>query len=105
MASLELTVLAIALLLSTINISVYSWFDTHETQLNIGIWVIRVIAVLPGLVFIVWALYAMASNKDATLAMALLTSGIMLTGGAIQLLSLLVRKQQMRPGSQPDFGQ
>lgn len=94
MVTTELAVLAVALLLSTTSITVYSWFDGHRRNLRLGIWAIRITAILPGLASILWAIYAMATGKESTLAMALSTAGVLLVGGGVQLLSLLVRKQQ-----------
>lgn len=94
MVTIELVVLAIALLLSTTSITIYSWFDDHRKNLKLGIWAIRITAILPGLASILWAIYAMATGEESTLTMALSTAGIMLVGGGVQLLSLLVRKQQ-----------
>ena len=93
MVTTELAVLAIALLLSTNSIFVYAWLDRHGKQRNHAMWVIRITAILPGLVFTLRAIYAMATGKAQTLAMALLTAGILLVVGGIQLLSLLARKQ------------
>ena len=105
MVTTELAVLAIALLLSTSSISVYSWFDSHGKQLRLGIWAIRTIAIFPALVFILWAGYVMATGKESTLATALLMAGITLVGGGVQLLSLLLRKQQTAPDNQLNTGQ
>jgi len=93
MENLELVVLALALLLSTINIIVYSWFESRERYLNIGIWVMRVSGVLPGLVVLIWAIYVMATDSESTLGKALLTAGFLLVTGVVQLLSLLMTKQ------------
>ncbi|UCH49848.1 MAG: hypothetical protein JSU95_08835 [Betaproteobacteria bacterium] len=92
MVTTELAVLAIALLLSTTSISFYSWFEKPGKQLNTGIWAIRITAIFPGLVFVLWAIYSIATARESTLAMALLTAGILLVGGGVQLLSLLARK-------------
>ena len=97
MENLELVVLAVALLLSTTNIFVYSWFVEHEKYLHIGIWVIRVTGAFPGLVFSIWAIYAMATDRGSTLGIVLVTAGLLLVTGAIQLLSLLVRKHGVSP--------
>jgi hypothetical protein len=104
MVTTELAVLAIALLLSTTSITIYSWFDDHGKQLRLGIWAIRITAILPGLVSILWAIYAIATGEESTLAMALSMAGIMLVGGSVQLLSLLVRKQQTAPDRQFETG-
>lgn len=97
MGTIELAVLAIALLLSTSSIFVYSWCERHGKRIGIGLWIIRMIAVFPGLLFILWAIYAMATSKESKLGMALLTAGMLLVGGAVQLMSLLVRKQKSSP--------
>jgi len=97
MVSIELAVLATALLLSTSSIFVYSWFESHGKQPTIGIWIIRMMAVFPGLVFTLWAIYTMATGEESKLGMALLTAGMLLVGGAVQLLALLVRKQKLSP--------
>lgn len=94
---LELTVLALALLFSTANIFVYAWFENREKQLHTGMWVIRMTAVLPGFIAIVWAIFAMTTGKESTLVMALLTAGLLLVAGAIQLLSLLLNKGKTLP--------
>ena len=99
MVTLELTILTIALLLSTTTITIYSWFEDHGKRLKLGIWTIRLTAILPGLVFILWAMYALATGAESTLAAALSTAGILLVGGGVQLLSLLVRKQIATPDS------
>ena len=104
MVTTELAVLAIALLLSTTSITIYSWFDDHGKQLRLGIWAIRITAILPGLVSVLWAIYAIATGEESTLGMALLTAGILLVGGGVQLLSLLARKQQTAPDRQFETG-
>ena len=104
MVTTELAVLAIALLLSTTNITIFSWFDDHGKQLRLGIWAIRITPILPGLVFILWAIYAIATGEESTLATASSTAGILLVGGGVQLLSLLVRKQKTAPNSQFNTG-
>ena len=93
MENLELAVLALALLLSTTNIFVYSWFDKHEKYLHIGIWIIRVTGAIPGLVFSIWAIYIISTDKESTLGMVLVTAGLLLAAGTVHLLSLLLRKQ------------
>ena len=105
MVTTELAVLAIALLLSTTSITIYSWFDDHRKNLRLGIWAIRITAILPGLVFILWAGYVMATGKESTLAMALSMAGITLVGGGVQLLALLMRKEQTAPDSEFNTGQ
>ena len=104
MVTTELAVLAVALLLSTTSITVYSWFDDHRKNLRLGIWAIRITAILPGLASILWAIYAMATGEESTFAMALSTAGILLVGGGVQLLSLLVRKQQTATDRQFNTG-
>lgn len=93
MNNIELAVLAIALFLSTTSIFVYAWFECREKYLKTGIWALRITAVLPGLIATVWAIYVMATDEGSQLAMALLTAGMLLTAGAVQLLSLLSRKR------------
>ena len=93
--NLELAVLAISLLLSTTNIFVYSRFESHGKHLNIGVWVMKITGVFPGLVVAVWAIYALATDKESTLGMALLTAALLLVAGAAQLLALLIRKQKL----------
>ena len=105
MVTTELAVLAIALLLSTTSITIYSWFDDHRKHLRLGIWAIRITAILPGLVSILWAIYTTATGEGSTLTMALSAAGIMLIGGGVQLLSLLVRKQRTAPDNQFNTGQ
>lgn len=102
MENLELVVLTLALLFSTTNIFVYSWFDKHEKYLHIGIWIIKVTGAFPGLVFSIWAIYTIATDKESTLGMVLVTAGLLLAAGTVQLLSLLLRKQGYRLTKQID---
>lgn len=105
MVTPELAVLAIALLLSTSSISIYSWLVVHGKRLNSGIWALRLTAVLPGLLSILWAIYTMATGNESPFGMALLTAGVLLVGGGVQLLSLLVHESKSPPESRPNTGQ
>lgn len=98
MQHLELFLLALALLLSTINIFVYAWFAKELSYLNIGIWIIRITGALPSLIFSLWALYALATAENSQLGAVLLIAGLLLAAGSVQLLSLLVTKQAPPPG-------
>ena len=70
-------------------------FETHGRHLDIGIWIVRTTAIFPGLVLTLRAMYSIATQRGSTLGMALLASGLLLTGVAVKLLSLLVRKRNL----------
>ena len=97
MENIEAAVLALALLLTTISIFVYSWFESREQYLHVGIWLIRIISVLPAFTLIIWSIYIMATDRGSLLALALLTASMLLTAGAVQLIALLMRKQRSSP--------
>ena len=92
MENIESAVLAVALFVSTMNIFVYSWFESREKYIHFGPLVIKITGVLPSLVFTLWAMYILATSAESTLGQALLTAGICLVAGSIQLLSMLQRR-------------
>ena len=93
MEHLELIVLALALFVTTANIYVYSWFESHRNRLRAGLWVMRMTGILPGLVVTVWAMYVMAtSTMDSSLGAVLGTAGFLLVAGSLELLGMLQRK-------------
>ena len=106
METIELAVLALALFFATSNIFVYSWFENRRSHLRLGLWVIRITGILPGLVATVWSIYLRATSTESVLAMALLVSGLLLVAGSLQFLSMLQRKLEHRAGKEdrPDSG-
>ena len=92
MENTELTVLALALFVTTLNIYVYSWFQDRARYLRAGLWVMRVTGILPGLAVTVWAVYVRATSTESVLGTTLLTAGLLLVAGGLQFLSMLQRK-------------
>ena len=88
----ELAVLAIAMFLSTMNIFVYSWFESRQRYVHVGLLVIKLTGVLPSLLFTVWAMYIQATSTESTLGLALLSAGLCLVAGSIQIQAMLRRR-------------
>ena len=80
-AQIELTVLASALLLTTLNIFVYAWVIERERFLRTGIWILRVTSALTGFVAVSWGIYLLAHDPDSTLAKILNSAGLLLIAG------------------------
>lgn len=85
-------VFALALLIITANIILGSWFIGQDKYFRIGAWITRITAVLPGFLALSWGLYLKVTETDSTLGMALFSAGLLLEFGAIQLMSLMLRK-------------
>ena len=92
--NIELAVMAVALFLSTVNILVYSWLETQATPLDTRIRVLRIVAVTPAFLASAGSVYMIATDRESPLGMALLTAGMLLIVGAIQLISLVTRRQK-----------
>ena len=93
MPYLELGVFAIALVLSTINIFVFTWALGRHSRQRFGVWLIRLTGALPGVLFALAAISLMATNTRSTPALALVTASLLLTSGAIALISQLNKGQ------------
>ena len=91
--NLVLIIFALALLLITTTILVYSWLITHEKYLGTGIWMIRLLVIIPGFLALIGALYFIATKSETRIGMALFTAGILLVTGAIRLMLLLMKKR------------
>jgi len=94
---MESAVFAFALLIITANIIICSWFIEHEKYLSVGAWITRITAILPGFLALSWGVYLKVTESESSLGMALFSAGLLLEFGAIQLLSLLLRKQTDAP--------
>jgi hypothetical protein len=92
--SLELAILAVALLSLTLSIFVYALFESGKRNVRIGIGVIKGISVLLGLVGAIWSLVELAHTVGSTLSYALLHASMLLVAGGTRLHLLLAKRNR-----------
>ena len=69
---------------------------SNNTYKRVATWVINVTGVIPGLLAVFFALYIRVVENDSPFVWTLLSAGLLLETGAVQL-SLLLRKQANIP--------